>query len=80
MAMPQLVGAPAYGRPPRPIEVVPRPFDPDDLPIEAMRGPEDEAYIDYVLHGSATTEEPPPAPAGHGGLLAIANRLFRSDA
>ena len=36
VAMPKLYGAPAYGRPPIPVEtVVARPFDPDELPIEA---------------------------------------------
>ena len=34
VALPKLYGAPAYARPPRPAEVVERPFDPDDLPIE----------------------------------------------
>jgi hypothetical protein len=35
VAMPKLYGAPAYARPPTPAETVPRPFDPDELPIEA---------------------------------------------
>ena len=35
VAMPKLYGAPAYGRPPVPAETVARPFDPDELPIEA---------------------------------------------
>jgi hypothetical protein len=35
VAMPKLYGAPAYGRPPVPVETVARPFDPDELPIEA---------------------------------------------
>jgi hypothetical protein len=35
VAMPKLYGAPAYGRPPIPVETVARPFDPDELPIEA---------------------------------------------
>ena len=41
-AMPKLYGGPAYARPPvvavNPVE---RPFDPDDLPIEAERTRED---------------------------------------
>jgi hypothetical protein len=35
VAMPKLYGAPAYARPPTPVETVDRPFDPDELPIEA---------------------------------------------
>ena len=41
LALPKLYGAPAYARPPRPVEVGPRPFDEDDLPLEAFRGPDD---------------------------------------
>ncbi len=33
VAMPKLYGAPAYARPPRVAEVVPRPYDPDELPL-----------------------------------------------
>ncbi|HEY7131092.1 MAG TPA: hypothetical protein VH440_02520 [Candidatus Limnocylindrales bacterium] len=41
VALPKLYGAPAYARPPRPAAVTERPFDPDDLPIEAVRTDED---------------------------------------
>lgn len=44
VALPKLYGAPAYARPPRPAEVVDRPFDPDDLPIETEMTPE-ELYL-----------------------------------
>jgi hypothetical protein len=33
--MPQLLGLPAYARPPRVIAPAPRPLDPDELPLEA---------------------------------------------
>jgi len=36
IALPKLYGAPAYARPAPVAAVVPRPFDPDDLPIEAV--------------------------------------------
>ena len=36
VALPKLYGAPAYARPTVVVETVPRPFDPDDLPIEAV--------------------------------------------
>ena len=35
VALPKLYGAPAYARPPSPAATVARPFDPDDLPIDA---------------------------------------------
>ena len=41
VALPKLYGAPAYARPPRPVETQERPFDPDDLPLEAFRTVED---------------------------------------
>src|SRR3954451_8136412 len=41
VALPKLYGAPAYARPPRPSAETPKPFDPDDLPIEAVRSDEE---------------------------------------
>jgi hypothetical protein len=37
IALPKLYGAPAYARPAPIVVVTPRPFDPDDLPIEAVQ-------------------------------------------
>jgi hypothetical protein len=36
IALPKLYGGPAYARPAPVVAEVPRPFDPDDLPIEAV--------------------------------------------
>lgn len=36
VALPKLFGAPAYARPAPVVAVTPRPFSPDDLPIEAV--------------------------------------------
>jgi hypothetical protein len=44
VALPRLYGAPAYARPPRTAATVDRPFDPDDLPIEAFMSEEDRAF------------------------------------
>ena len=41
VALPKLYGAPAYARPIVPVEVTERPFDPDDLPIEAVQTDEE---------------------------------------
>ena len=53
VALPKLYGAPAYARPPRPVEEQDRPFDPDDLPLEAFRATED-------ADTAATLPEPDP--------------------
>ncbi len=41
VALPKLFGAPAYARPVPVVDVTPRPFDPDDLPIEAVQTDEE---------------------------------------
>ncbi len=45
VALPGLYGAPAYARPPKPPSDAHRPFDPDDLPIEAYRSPEEREAL-----------------------------------
>ena len=42
-ALPRLVGAPAYARPPA-IVTAPRPFDPDELPLESDQTEEERAF------------------------------------
>lgn len=37
IALPKLYGAPAYARPATVADVGPKPFDPDELPIEAFQ-------------------------------------------
>jgi hypothetical protein len=44
VALPQLYGAPAYARPPAVAVVGERPFDPDELPIEALRTDEEREF------------------------------------
>jgi len=61
VALPKLYGAPAHARPPRPVGApTPRPFDPDDLPLEAFMTPEERALKEAVLGGSN-------GPAGRTG-------------
>jgi hypothetical protein len=45
VALPKLYGAPAYARPPRAVADTEKPFDPDDLPIEAVRSDEERELI-----------------------------------
>jgi hypothetical protein len=52
IALPKLYGAPAYARPPRNFDELPRPLDEDDLPIEAMRTAEDVQLNGYASGGS----------------------------
>jgi len=42
VALPKLYGAPAYARPAPKVEPTPRPIDPDDLPLEAIRTDEEQ--------------------------------------
>ncbi|MEA2519069.1 MAG: hypothetical protein QOF49_1149, partial [Chloroflexota bacterium] len=42
---PKLYGAPAYARPALVAETAPRPFDPDDLPIEAVQTEEEREIL-----------------------------------
>lgn len=44
VALPKLYGAPAYARPPAPVETGRRPFDPDALPIEAVQTEEEREF------------------------------------
>ena len=86
-AMPKLYGAPAYARPPAaPVNPVERPFDPDDLPLEAERSAEDEALPAEVPSGlqghayeSAVATAPDPSDATvHGeGSARLRGRPFR---
>jgi hypothetical protein len=47
VAMPKLYGAPAYGRPATAPEPV-RPFDPDELPLEAFRTDEEQEFASML--------------------------------
>jgi hypothetical protein len=44
VALPKLYGAPAYARPAAPVDLTPRPFDPDELPLEMEQTPEERRY------------------------------------
>jgi hypothetical protein len=52
VALPKLYGAPAYARPAPVVATKPRPFDPDDLPIEAYQT-EDERELTANLPAHA---------------------------
>jgi hypothetical protein len=91
VALPKLYGAPAYARPPAPIDHTDRPFDPDQLPIQAYQTDEERriaARMPAHRYGSATQTGEPGGPIGResGGLRprqfrlrAIAGRLLGRD-
>jgi hypothetical protein len=59
LALPKLYGAPAYARPAVvPIAPVDRPFDPDDLPLEALQTEEERDYVTQLA------ARPYPSAAG----------------
>lgn len=91
VALPKLYGAPAYARPRPSVEPAPRPFDPDELPIAAVRTPEEDAYASslparaYAAGGAAHPDDAMRArsdglKARPFRLRAIAGRLFGGNA
>ncbi len=93
VALPKLYGAPAYARPPAPVAVTPRPFDPDDLPLVADQN-DDEIEVNASLGARAYAADGALSFGGDGSststganrlqprslsLRAIAGRLIGSD-
>jgi hypothetical protein len=79
VALPRLVGAPAYARPPLRVTPTPLPLDPDDLPIAVEQTPEERAIAEALL-ANGVAEEPTAAqePQRQPQLLhAIASRILR---
>ena len=94
VALPRLFGAPAYARPPTVAATAVRPFDPDDLPIEAFQSEEDRAFaatlparawapggtvIDGSRHDNGKHAAPGDLTGRQLSLRAIAGRLLRQD-
>jgi hypothetical protein len=48
VALPKLFGAPAYARPLPIVEAAPRPFDRDELPIEAAMTDEERDFFEGI--------------------------------
>ena len=80
VALPKLYGAPAYARPPAPIDHTGRPFDPDQLPIQAAQTDQERRMIArlparaYGVRSSATGLRDDDPTGQTGGLRP---RLFR---
>ena len=54
VALPKLYGAPAYARPPRHAPADERPFDPDELPIEAYQTDEEHEFAELARRPAPT--------------------------
>jgi hypothetical protein len=91
VALPKLYGAPAYARPPIKVQPTPRPFDPDQLPIQAHQTEDERQYAARLpAHAYGSTEgqgaEPDANAARPFGLRprllnlrSIAGRLLGND-
>jgi hypothetical protein len=76
MAFPRLMGQPAYMRPRSLFSPAERPFDPDDLPLEAERS-EDDRRAAEILATSAGTKE--RADGGGRGWRSVTRLLRLGD-
>ena len=91
VALPKLYGAPAYARPASYASTADRPFDPDDLPIEAYQDDDDKAFAATLparawAPGGATftatdtaVSEQPRLKGRQLSLRSIAGRLLHED-
>ena len=69
IALPKLYGTPAYAQPTPIVMESPRPFDPDDLPIEAIQTAEERELLESL----------PARYYRAGGSLNRSDRLPTSD-
>jgi hypothetical protein len=78
-ALPKLFGAPAYARPPvAPVNPVERPFDPDDLPLEAELTSEELNLVDQLTGRPYQRAAPSESsPAAREGSRLLRGRPFR---
>jgi hypothetical protein len=80
IALPKLYGAPAYARPVAVVETGPRPFDPDDLPIEAFQSEVERELASNLparawAPGGAIVEFDGHSGNGHSGKTSTGNDL-----
>jgi hypothetical protein len=84
VALPKLYGAPAYARPSAPVDGTDRPFDPDDLPIEAERTQEEQELIQELAARPYAGTSQSSSAAGSddraGGAPGLRARPFRLGA
>lgn len=85
VALPKLYGAPAYARPTGHRSEAPRPFDPDELPIEAAMTEEDRVIAerlrsdDAMTDGDGTNGRAPGIHARPFSIRGLAGRILKQD-
>jgi len=88
VALPKLYGAPAYARPPVAVAAAPRPFDPDEMPLEAFQTDDERSTAAYLAARSYEINGADRAADGANAgrlrarpfsLRAIAGRLLGGD-
>ena len=82
MALPKLYGAPAYARPAAPVVATPKPFDPDDLPLETYLTEEERELVSELqaqIYAGGIAGDPVAISAGGGreGSPMLRGRPFR---
>jgi hypothetical protein len=80
MALPKLFGAPAYARPTVPVARADRPFDPDDLPLEAHQTSEDRKVYERIAARPYAGVTGDAVRAGREGSAMMRGRPFRLGA
>jgi len=84
VALPKLYGAPAYTRPTGHLSEAPRPFDPDELPIEAAMTEEDRAIAEELLAragdgANGSNGQAPGIQARPFSIRGLASRILKQD-
>jgi hypothetical protein len=80
VALPKLYGAPAYARPVPMVDPTPRPFDRDELPLEAVMTDEERDIAEEIAsrpYGSGPHQPQVQMAVQAGGPLRIGARPFR---
>ncbi len=81
VALPKLVGGPAYARPIVAVEFSERPFDPDELPLVVAMTDEERATLDEDGRVAERAVTPSPTPALTSkpfSLRVLSNRILGS--
>ena len=78
VALPKLVGGPAYARPIVSVELSERPFDPDELPLVVAMTDEERAIVDEERRvAERIVAAPPPALTSKPfSLRVLSNRIL----
>lgn len=78
VALPKLVGGPAYARPVVAVEFSERPFDPDELPLVVAMTDEERATLDEDgrVAERAVAAPPPALTSKPFSLRVLSNRIL----